>query len=79
MTTPAMRKQLIAYLENADDKKIKGLYSLLEENIHDQTDSGLTAEQLRFLDQERNKYLRGEGQSYSLSESRELLRKKKAS
>ncbi len=79
MTTPAMRKQLLSYLENADDKKIIGLYALLEESIHDQADTTLSAEQLQFLNEERKKYLRGEGKSYSLAESKELLRKKKAS
>jgi len=79
MTTPAMRKQLMAYLQNADDKKIKGLYSLLEDTIEEKKSSGLTKEQLKFLNEERKRYLNGEGISYSLEESRELIRKRKAS
>ena len=79
MTTPSMRKQLMSYLENADDKKIIGLYTLLEESIHGHKVTTLSTEQLQFLNEEREKYLRGEGKSYSLAESRELLKKKKAS
>ena len=49
MTTAAKRKQLIAYLEEADDKKIIGLYSFLEDTLHEKTSSELTDEQLAFL------------------------------
>ncbi len=79
MTTATMRKELIAYLEDADERKIKGLYSLLEDNIHDKASLDLTTEQLNFLNEERRKHLNGEGISYSLEESRELIRKRKAS
>lgn len=79
MTTAAMREQLIAYLSAADDKKIEGLYSLLEDNIKDAASVTLTAEQLDFLNKEREMHLKGESKSYSWEEARELIRKKKAS
>ena len=34
MTTLAIRKKLITYLADADDKKVKAVYSLFEEDIN---------------------------------------------
>jgi len=79
MTTSAMRKQLITYLADADDKKIKGLYSLLEETIQEKASSGLTAEQLRFLKEEHRKHISGESKSYNWEEIKEKIMKRKAS
>jgi hypothetical protein len=79
MTTAAMREQLIAYLSDADDKKIEGLYSLLEDNMHEKASSELTAEQLVFLNEERRKHLSGESISYNWEEVKEMIRKRKAS
>ena len=33
MTTLAIRQKLSAYLQVADDKKVKGMYALLEDDI----------------------------------------------
>ncbi len=74
-----MREQLIAYLAVADEKKIAGLYSLLEDNIHEQASVSISPEQLKFLDDERQKYLSGEGRSYSWDEVKDMIRRKKAS
>ena len=76
MTTAGMRKQLMTYLSEADDKKIKGLYSLLEDNLisHD-----LTKEQLEFLNKERQLHVSGESKSYSWEETKAFIRSKKAS
>ncbi len=79
MTTSAMRKQLIEYMADADDKKIKGLYSLLEETLQEKNTSPLTVEQLAFLDEERRKYFSGEGKSYTWNEMKEMILHKKAS
>ena len=79
MTTSAMRKQLIAYVADADDKKIRGLYSLLEESLQERNPSHLTAEQLAFLNEERRKHFNGESNSYSWEEIKEVIRRKRAS
>jgi hypothetical protein len=79
MTTEAMRKQLIRYLEVVDDKKIKGLYALLEENISERNATSLTPEQLAFLEKERREHLAGIGRSYSWDEAKQIIRRKKAS
>ena len=79
MTTAAMRAQLIEFLSGADEKKIAGLYALLEENIQENKLPPLTEEQLTFLNEERKKHLSGESKSYSWDEVKEMIRKKKAS
>jgi len=78
MTIAAMRAQLIAYLADADDKKITGLYSLLEELIEEKATKGLSADELNILNLEREKYFMGDGISYTYGEIKEL-RKKNAS
>ena len=75
MTTTVMREQLIAYLAQADDNKIKGLYSLLEENIAEHTSVDLTKEQVDFLDTERKLHMSGESRSYSWQEAKNMIRK----
>jgi len=78
MTVTVMRQQIIAYLSDADDKKIKGLYSLLEDQITEQASNGLTKEQLNFLDKERRLHLSGKSKSYNWEETKEFIRHKKA-
>jgi hypothetical protein len=77
MTTAAMRTQLIAYLSDADDNKIKGLYSLLEDNIHEKAALGLTGEQLRFLNEEHRKHISGESKSYTWNEIKSKIKSKR--
>ena len=79
MTASAMRAQLIAYLKSVDDQKITGLYTLLKENIPENIVSPLTNEQLSFLNEEREKHLKGESKSYNWEEVKEMIRNKKAS
>ena len=79
MTTTIMREQLIAYLTSADDKKITGLYSLLEENIHENSHVAFSKEQLDFLYDERKKHFSGESMSYNWEEMKDMIRNRKAS
>jgi len=79
MTIAHMREHLIAYLLNADGKKIKGLYSLLEDNIQKDALIDLSKDELDFVNRERNKHLNGESKSYNWEEVKDLIRKRKAS
>ena len=79
MTTSAMRERLIAYLSDADDKKIKGLYSLLEDTIEESAHSELSQDELTFLNEERQKHLSGESKSYNWEEVKNMIRNRKAS
>ena len=40
MTTATIRKRLHTYRDVANDKKVKAIYALLEDDITDKTDSG---------------------------------------
>ena len=73
MTTSVMREQLIAYLSQADDKKIKGLYSILEDNITEQSAMELTKEQLDILNKERQLHLSGKSKSYTWEETKAFI------
>ena len=75
MTTTIMRERLIAsYLTSADDKKITGLHSLLEENIHESSHVAFSKEQLDFLYNERKKHFSGESISYNWEDMKDMIR-----
>ncbi len=77
MTTAAIRKKLITYIADADEKKVKGMYLLFEEEIEKETAFTLSNEQLRILDEEREAHLQGSSKSYSWQEAKEIIRGKK--
>jgi hypothetical protein len=58
MTTIALRKKIADYLQVADDKKIKAIYTLLENEI-EQPDLEYTDELKATLDQRYNDYKNG--------------------
>lgn len=54
MTAATIRDRLIHYLADANDKKIKELYTILKEHITDiETSPGFTDEQLRILEERK--------------------------
>ena len=77
MTTAAIRKQLITYIADADDKKVKGLYMLIEDEISKKDKFTLSAAQLKRLDKERDLHIKGKSKSYTWSEAKEIIRGKK--
>jgi len=76
MTTTAIRKKLITYIADADDKKVKGLYMLVEDEISKKTKFSLSAADLKMLDAEKAKHLKGKSKSYSWPEAKEIIRGK---
>lgn len=79
MSTSELREKLISYLTKADNKKIKALYTLLEEDIVAETEFSLTEEHIKIIEDERRKFLNGEGKSYTWSEAKKIIKGKKAS
>lgn len=73
MTTAAIRKKLISYIADADEKKIKGMYLLFEEEIEREKDFTLTEEHLRILEEEREKHVSGKSKSYSRQEANDII------
>lgn len=70
MTTTAMRKKLINYTADADEKKVKGLYMLVEDDMAKNEDVKCSDVQLEIVEEEREKYLKGQGESYSWESSK---------
>ena len=66
MTTTAIRKKLITYIADADDKKVKGLYKLVEDEISKKTKFSLSAAQLKMLNAEKEKHINGKSKSFLL-------------
>jgi hypothetical protein len=77
MTTTAIRKKLMTYIADADDKKVKGLYMLMEEDISKKTKFSLSAAQLKVLDAEKEKHVKGKSKSCSWPEAKKIIRGKR--
>jgi hypothetical protein len=62
MNTSTIRRQLHNYLEVADEKKLKAIYTMLEDEISQVSDSGIeyTAAEKKELDRRVKNYLNGE-------------------
>ena len=77
MTTTAIRKKLMTYIADADDKKVKSLYMLVEDDMGDTKKFKLSANQLKMVEQEKEKHLKGKSKSYSWPEAKEIIRGKR--
>ena len=74
MTITAIRHRLISYLADADDNKVKAVYTLLEKEIEDKQLFVLTDEQLRILDREHELHVSGKSKSYNRTEARQIIK-----
>ncbi len=74
MTTAVIRKKLMSYLADADDNKVKAIYTLLEKEIQEEHNFMLTKEQLEILEKERELHFSGQSKSYTRSEAREIIK-----
>ncbi len=77
MTKTALRQRLITYLADADDSKVKAVYTLLQHEIEEQNSFSLTLEQKEILEQERIKHFNGSSPSYTRTEAVEYIRDRK--
>jgi hypothetical protein len=76
MTIAAIRKRLMAYIAEADDKKIKGLYMFIEDEIEKEKSFTLSDEHLNVLEQDRTDHIEGKSKSYGWEEAKEIIRGK---
>ena len=74
MTISAIRKKLKTYVDGVDDKKVKALYTLLQDEIEDSDGFSLSEEHLRILDKEHALHLNGQTKSYSWEDAKEIIR-----
>ena len=77
MTTTTIRKKLIDYIADADEKKVKGMYMLFENEIEENKEFKLSNEQMKILERERKDHLAGRSESYSWTEAKGIIRGKR--
>ena len=77
MTTTAIRKKLMIYIADADDKKIKGLYMLVEDDISQKRKFKISEAQLKIVEEERARHVKGKSKSYTWHEAKEIIRDKR--
>lgn len=74
MTAIAIRKKLITYLADADDKKVKAVYSLFEDEINRQEKFKLTPAHKRILSERRARQQNGKDSLLGWKESHARIR-----
>lgn len=77
MTTAAIRKKLISYLENADEKEVKAIYTLVEDKINEPVYS-LTREQMTIVNERRAEYLSGKESGSTWQTTHKNIRDRRA-
>ena len=73
MTTTAIREKLYEYIKDADDDKIKNLYSIFEDQMAPAVDWSEDEEFVAELDERVRRYEAGIDPAYSIEEVKEFL------
>jgi putative addiction module component (TIGR02574 family) len=74
MTTAAIRKKLVNYMQVADDKKVKAMYALFEDDI-EQEGLEYTDELKTELDKRYADYKSGKAKMITAEESKKRIQK----
>jgi len=72
LTTASLRKKLKSFIETANDKKIKGLCLLVEEEIENSSYL-LSDEQMTLVEEERALHVKGLSKSYSWPSTKKAI------
>jgi putative addiction module component (TIGR02574 family) len=75
MTNFQLRQKLHRFIDTAEEKKLKTIYTMVESDIEGQ--SLLTDEQKSELDKRLDEYMQGKGKNYSLKSAMNRIRKRK--
>ena len=68
MTTTAIRKKLVDYLQTADNKKVSAIYTMVENDIEEST--GWNKEFIDELDRRNKSFLDGSAKMYTWEETK---------
>ena len=71
MNSIQLRKKLHSYIDTAEEKKLKAIYTMVEDEI--ETPSHLTATQKKELDKRLVEYQEEKGKSYSWQEAKGMI------
>jgi hypothetical protein len=74
MTTIAIRKKLMTYIADADDKKVKGLFMLVEDDIKKTEKLSLSTAEFKMLEKEKEMHVKRKSKSLSWPEAKEIIR-----
>ena len=77
MTVAAIREKLMIYIADAQDDKLKALYTLLQDNIDETSSFVLSDEQFKILEEEEALHLSGKSKSYNWNEAKQIIRGKR--
>jgi hypothetical protein len=77
MTAIAIRKKLIDFLSEADDKKVKAVYALFEDEIEHASSFSLSAKQFALVEERRKRHKSGLDESVSWKKVHAGIRSKK--
>ena len=78
MTTVTIRKKLHEYIADADDKKIKGMFLLLEDEIDKKEAFKISDSHIKILEEEKKNHSDGSSSSYNWIEAKEIIRGNKS-
>ena len=67
MTTAKIKQRLHEYIDTAEDKKLKAIYTLLQDDID--SENYLTKEHMAELDRRLEDYHNGKGKTYTWEET----------
>ena len=77
MTQVQLRSRLHQFIDNADERKLKAIYKIVNSEL--ETKSLMTDEQKAELDIRLDEYMQGKGKNYSLNTALSRIRKTKKS
>jgi len=77
MQTMVIREKLHQYIDNGDEKLLKLMFALAKEyNDDDNFDYEFSEEDIKMLDERREKRLSGESKTYTWQEARQIITNK---
>jgi len=78
MATLTIRQKLMTYLANAEESKVKAIYTLLEKDIQEDNSFTLTDEQLQILDKEHEMHVSDQTKSYTREQASQIIKGKRS-
>lgn len=77
MAATAIRKKLITFLADADEKKVRAIYALFEDDIKREEGFKLQEEHLKILDERMARHLDGKDKSSGWEEAHARIKTKR--
>ncbi len=75
MTTTAIREKLVEYMRTADDRKVKAIYTMVEDEINTEANS-IDATFIDELENRRKSFVDGSAKTYTWEETKQAAVKR---